>query len=139
MVYESGNELVVECENEKCIFVCPRCGETRDVSGLSNHTTVHCCKKEGKKWFANPIPDSKIEKITSFIADSYVSLLFTFFSTLFPVLLGLITIESNPLEPPFHDAFRIISLSSLIVPVGIKFKQKKSQYDRTYTEIPTSF
>lgn len=48
MVYESGNELLVECENNKCIFVCPVCGESRDVTNFASKQIGHCCKQEGK-------------------------------------------------------------------------------------------
>ena len=48
MVYENNNQYIIECENDKCIFVCPNCGESRDVSGLPALQTIHCCKTQEK-------------------------------------------------------------------------------------------
>ena len=42
----SGNKFVINCKNDQCFFVCPRCGETRNTSGLEVGQTVHCCSKE---------------------------------------------------------------------------------------------
>ena len=47
-MYESGNELVVECGTNKCTFICPKCGESRDVTNFIPNQVVHCCEKKGK-------------------------------------------------------------------------------------------
>ena len=43
-MYESGNELKIECDDHMCYSICPNCGEQVVINPIAKTGSVHCCK-----------------------------------------------------------------------------------------------
>ncbi len=46
-MYESGNEFILDCNDDVCSLICPKCNETIEYKQtVKKGETVHCCSKE---------------------------------------------------------------------------------------------
>ncbi len=44
-MYESNNEFIVHCNDDKCLYICPKCNDEIVIPVETNPgDTVHCCK-----------------------------------------------------------------------------------------------
>ena len=47
LMYESGNELILDCNSDVCSLICPKCYEKVEYEQtVKKGETVHCCSKE---------------------------------------------------------------------------------------------
>ena len=46
-MYESGSELILDCNSDVCTLLCPKCNERVEYKQtVKKGETVHCCSKE---------------------------------------------------------------------------------------------
>jgi len=57
-MYESGNELILDCNSDVCSLICPNCNEKVEYKQtVKKGKTVHCCKINEKKRYCLRVKD----------------------------------------------------------------------------------